>query len=134
MTERAARHPSMRLVLLAFVAWVGSIAGAAPQWPQCSVRSGVQGAPAILINGAPYAPILFVANNQFGRDEVLVDELRLAAGAGIKLFGIGVGLDWFSTPEKEAEVIDKFCKAHPEGVFSCAHLAGSESGVVEGTP
>jgi len=106
-----------RLAALVVLSCVCSGTAIVPQWPQCSVRSGVQGGPAILINGAPYAPILFVANNQFGRDEVLVDELRLAAGAGIGLFGIDVRLDWFSAPEKEAEVIDKFCKAHPEGYF-----------------
>jgi hypothetical protein len=106
-----------RLPLLAVVVCVSTGALAAQQWPQCGVRSGLQGGPAILINREPYAPLLFAANNQFGRDEVLIEELRQAAAAGVKLFVIGVRLDWHSTAEKEAEVVDKFCKAHPEGCF-----------------
>jgi len=96
---------------------VCAYAAAAPQWPQCGVRNGVAGSPAILIDGAPYAPMLFVANNQFDRDDILLKELRQAAEAGIKLFGIDVRLDWYSPPEKDAAIIDAFCNAHPEGYF-----------------
>lgn len=101
-------------------------AAAAPQWPLCSVRNGVEGGPAIVIDGAPYAPILFVANNQFGRDEILLKELRDAAGAGIKLFGFNVRLDSQNAAEHEAAVIEAFCKANPDGYFMArVHLGPS---------
>ena len=111
----------MRIIafLLAAMALAGlpETAHGAPQWPQCTVRSGGDGAPAIFINGEIHAPLLFVGNNHFGRDDVLVQELQLAAEAGIKLFGFGYALDWHTPPEKAAAAADRFCAAHPEGYF-----------------
>ena len=90
---------------------------AAPQWPACDVVTGSPGGPAILIDGAPHTPLFFVVNNQFGRDDVLVEEIRQAADAGIKLFTFNVRLGWQHTAEQAAEIIDKFCAAHPDGYF-----------------
>jgi Beta-galactosidase len=85
--------------------------------PQCAVRAGEEGAPAILIGREVHSPLMFVGNNQFDRDEVLLDELRLAAEAGVKLFGFQVQLDWRWSREQAEETIAKFCEAHPEGYF-----------------
>lgn len=81
------------------------------------MRSGEKGGPALVIDGKPWAPIFFAANNQFDRDDVLLDELRLAADSGIRLFSFNVGLDWHSTSEEAAETVAKFCTANPEGYF-----------------
>lgn len=88
-----------------------------PPWPKCSVRSGVQGGPAIVIDGAPHAPLMFAGNNQFGRDNVLLEELRMAAGAGLRLFSFNVNLDWHASTEQAAQTVDRFCAAHPDGWF-----------------
>ncbi|MDQ1255511.1 MAG: hypothetical protein QG656_103 [Candidatus Hydrogenedentes bacterium] len=88
-----------------------------PPWPQCAVRSGVEGGPAIVIDGAPFSPIMFAANNQFGRDTVLIDELKKAAEAGVPFFSFNLLLDWHMTAEQAAETVDKFCKVHSEGYF-----------------
>ena len=89
----------------------------AESWPQCSVRAGGNGAPAILINGVPGAPLMFVANNQFNRDDILLDEIRQAAGAGVKIFGFNVPMDWDGAMEPTDTVIEKFCTANPDGYF-----------------
>jgi hypothetical protein len=86
-------------------------------WPACSVRGNGAGGPAIVVNGTPYAPLLFVANNQFGRDEVLVQELQQAAEAGIALFGFELPLEWHGTADQAAAIVDTFCRAHPQGYF-----------------
>lgn len=86
-------------------------------WPACTVRAGTTNASAIIVNARPHAPILFMGNNQFGRDEVLLDQTRLAAEAGITIFSFNVHLDWHQSEEEAARIIDKFCAAHPKGYF-----------------
>jgi len=100
-------------------------AGAQVQCPSCAVRAGDTGAPAIVVDGDTYSPIMFAANNQFGRDEILLEELRQAAEAGIPFFSFNVHLDFHWTPEEAAEVVDKFCAAHPEGYFYIRIWLGS---------
>lgn len=87
------------------------------EMPACGIRSGKAGGPAILINESVYAPIFFGANNQFGRDDILLDELRLAAQAGIPFFTLDLPLPWRDPENKAAETLDTFCAAHPEGYF-----------------
>lgn len=74
-------------------------------------------APAILVDGQPLAPILFSANNQFDRDAPLLETLRKAADAGIRLFTFNLPLAWHAPPEEAAGIVEKFCEAHPEGYF-----------------
>lgn len=82
--------------------------------PRCSVRTAGAGGPAIVVDGTPLTPMMFVGNNQFGRDDTLVREIGLAASAGLKFFGFYVPLD----PSADAaSVVDKFCAAYPEGYF-----------------
>lgn len=85
--------------------------------PVCAVRAGQTGGPAIVINGKAYTPLLFMANNQFNRDEILLQELAQAAAAGVALFGFQVGLDWWSNAEQAAATVDKFASAHPGGYY-----------------
>lgn len=108
------QHWILTLCML-FCVW--SAAWAATPWPKCAVRSGVQGGPAIVIDGEPYVPVLFNGNNQFNRDEVLLGEFRQAAEAGIRLFNFNVNLDWHASPEETAETVAKFCAACPDGYF-----------------
>ena len=91
--------PAPLAIALAVVVAAGAL-GASP--PRCDVRTGPEGGPAILINGKPFAPLLFAANNQFDRDDVLLREVRQAAAAGIRLFAFQVYLDWQWSPETAA--------------------------------
>jgi len=77
----------------------------------------MKGGPAILINGAPFGPIFFSANNQFGRDGVLLEQLGLAEAADIPFFSFNLGLAWHQDAEEAAEVVERFCSAHPTGYF-----------------
>ncbi len=88
-----------------------------PAWPECSILSGSDGAPAIVVNGQPLPPILFAGNNQFNRDEVLLEQLRLAAQAGTPFFVIEYSLEWSRSDEEVLELISKFRAAHPKGYF-----------------
>lgn len=92
------------------VAWAGTL-------PHCKVLSGVKGGPAILVNGRPYSPLFLAVNNQFGRDEILLSELREAAAAGIALYSINLTLDWDESSDDALDTLDRFSAAHPEGYF-----------------
>lgn len=85
--------------------------------PKVSVVSGRPGGPAIVVDGQPRAPIFFFGNNQFGRDGVLLEQLRLAAGTGIPFFKFHLPLAWHGSAEEAAATVDTFCAAHPEGYF-----------------
>lgn len=98
------------ILLLTVPAWAGGP-------PKCAVRSGGENAPAMIVDGQPYSPLMFVGNNQFDRDDVLLDELRLAANAGIPFHSFQVRLGDAWDAERAAEVVDRFCSAHPEGYF-----------------
>lgn len=111
--------PIKIISILALAVGMGWPAAAA-DWsalPRCTVRTAQQGGPALVIDGRIHSPILFAANNQFGRDEVLLEQIRQAADAGLPLFSFNVPLQYFATPEMAAEVVDRFCGAHPSGYF-----------------
>ncbi len=88
-----------------------------PAWPMCEVRSGTVGGPAIVVDGNPKTPMFFSPNNQFGRDEVLLRQLRQAADAGIPFFTVNMALPWWSSDEEALETLARFCEAHPDGHF-----------------
>jgi hypothetical protein len=93
--------------LLATLAWAGKP-------PLCSVVSGRDGGPAIIVDGKPYSPIMFAMNNQFNRDDVLIREWKQATAAGFNLYSFGMPLG--SKEEVEASLA-KFCAVNPEGYF-----------------
>lgn len=88
---------------------------AAALWPRCEVVAGKPGGPAILIDGQVNAPLFFCGNNQFGRDDILLQQQRMAAAAGVDLFVFGLSL------AQDDETIDAtvatFAEATPQGRF-----------------
>ena len=88
-----------------------------PPSPTCSVVSGQDGSPAIVVNGDPLPPILFAGNNQFGRDELLLEQLALAAEVDTPFFVMEYRLGWHHSDEEVLELIAQFREAHPEGYF-----------------
>ena len=104
---------ALGFALLLCLAHAASLAEA----PVCKVVSGRAGGPAILINGETFSPIFFAANNQFGRDEVLFEQVKLAGDAGIDLISFNVSLDWDGPSTEPLDTIDAFCKANPDAYF-----------------
>ena len=102
--------------------------------PRCDVRAGEEGAPAILVDGSPHVPIFFSGNNQFNRDEVLLEELTLARDAGVKLFSFNVPSGWYATEEQAAAIVDKFCSVHPTGYFYVRIWLGANQGWLKQHP
>lgn len=105
------------LALLSSLVLVITATVAAAAMPRCVVRSGETGGPAILVDGQVYAPIFFAANNQFGRDDVLLDELRLAAEADIPFFSFNLLPPWQTPEDQIHRIIEAFCSANPNGYF-----------------
>jgi hypothetical protein len=91
--------------------------GAGAAVPSCAIASGGPGAPAILINHQPHAPIFMCVNNQFGRDEVLVEQIRQAGAVGINLISFNLFLDWHQTSDEAAATLARFCDANPKAYF-----------------
>ena len=105
--------PRIAVFIMAALPWLSPLANAA-SWPLCDVRPD---GPAIIVNGDTHAPLFFIGNNQFGKDGVLLDEVRLAANAGLKLFGFTLKLDWHMSAEDAAATVAKFHAANPDGYF-----------------
>ncbi|NUM53254.1 MAG: hypothetical protein HUU46_06395 [Candidatus Hydrogenedentes bacterium] len=106
----------LRLLALVAFAISPAVYAHAESMPVCRVLSGPKGGPGLVINGDVVSPLFFCANNQFGRDDVLLDELKLAADAGLPLFAFNVPLAWDGDTNIES-VLDTFCPAHPTGYF-----------------
>ncbi|MCC6697605.1 MAG: beta-galactosidase [Candidatus Hydrogenedentes bacterium] len=85
--------------------------------PVCKVISGRPGGPAVIINGETLSPIFFAANNQFGRDDVLFEQVKMAGDAGVDLISFNVPLDWDGPSDAARNTIDAFCKANPNAYF-----------------
>jgi len=106
----------MRLIVIVIVVGLFMFPGHAyGLWPDCEVRSGEEGSPAIIINGRPHAPLLFCMNNQFDRDDVLLRQLEMAAEADVSLFVFNVPLH--ASDDEVAAIVDKFSAVHPDGYF-----------------
>ncbi|MFP4499920.1 MAG: beta-galactosidase [Candidatus Hydrogenedentota bacterium] len=85
--------------------------------PECSIVSGHEGGPAIVVDGQTFAPLFFCGNNAFGRDEVLIETLELAANADIPFYVFNLQLPWDGDFSGIDETIEKFHTAHPAGYF-----------------
>ncbi len=93
------------------------VSSARPELPSCHVLSGTKGGPAIEINDRIVSPIFFAGNNQFNRDDILLDEVRQAAKAGIDLISFNIPLDWNDTKHDALETIGRFCSANPRAYY-----------------
>ena len=107
----------MRRASVTFLLTVLCAAAWPAENPRCEVRSGEPGAPAIVLDGQPYSPILFMGNNFREDYDVVLSEVKHAAGAGIQLFSFCLWPDWHRSAEETAETVDRFCQANPEGYF-----------------
>lgn len=97
--------------------WIAAAWAAPGAPPVCKIISGQPGGPAILVNGQTYSPMLLAVNNQFGRDDVLVDEIRLAGAEGVQLISFNLWLDWHQPAEQAAKTVARFCEANPTAYF-----------------
>lgn len=109
----AAARLSMGIIMGIIV--TAALARPASALPLCRVQPADEGGPAILIDGQPQSPILFMGNNQFGRDEVIAREIRMAGEAGVRIFSCNLWLDWHGGEAKNAEALERFFAANPDG-------------------
>jgi hypothetical protein len=99
------------VLLYLCTAIITSRATAVPCRGQAFVDTSVYGAPSLKIEGKKEAPILFFGNNQFGRDQVLVEELELAVAAGVRIISFNIplsGSGGASAQEVWEEIFQKF--------------------------
>lgn len=115
MVSTALFNESRCALSLVCVLLLVPLAFAAP--PSCKVISGRHGGPAIVINDRTFSPMFMTVNNQFGRDDILRDEIRLAGEAGIGLISFNLGLDWHQSADDAARTVAKFCEANPNAYF-----------------
>lgn len=121
--------PLSVLIILAAACQVHAV-----EIPRCSVRSGSLGAPAIVVNEKVFSPIFFAANNQFGRDEILLQGLKSAAGAGIPFFSFNLPTPWFTSEDEIRKTVDTFCSAHPTGYFYTRIWVGAPKAWIDQHP
>jgi hypothetical protein len=77
--------------------------------------------------------MLFV-NNQFGRDDNLLQEIRQAGDANINLISFDLSLDWHTTADEAAKVLDAFCGANPKAFFYLRIWVGPNQAWAEAHP
>lgn len=126
LLPRTRRYPLGLALVFTSMAFCVSVHAAGLRNPRCEVQSGANGGPAILVGDATFSPIMFTGNNQFGRDEILLEELELAAKGGVPLFSFQVYLGDRWSSEQAAETIDRFCSAHPDGYFYVRMWLGAD--------
>jgi hypothetical protein len=103
--------------LLALVLLCGALAQASP-FPQVRAQAAKDAEPpGIVVEGKLFPPILFAGNNQFGRDDVLLEQIQLAARQGVPLFSFNLGLPWHQDDATFLATLDRFTAANPEGYF-----------------
>lgn len=115
---------SVCFCIAATLAWAGKP-------PLCSVVSGREGGPAIVVDGKPYSPIMFAMNNQFNRDDVLLREWKQASAAGFSLYSFN--MPWGTKDEVQA-ALDKFCTVNREGYFYVRVWVGTSPAWLEEHP
>ncbi len=111
------------------LAWVSHAQGA---WPACDVLAVGNGGPAIRINGDTHTPIFFAGNNQFGRDDVLLEELAHARDAGVVLYSFNLPL--YGDDDAIVETVEAFHSVHPEGYFYVRMWIGAPKEWLEANP
>ncbi len=114
---RKQRGYARHVMVLAFLSVASSLYIANAEVPLCRVLSGKEGGPAIVIDDMVFSPIFFAVNNQFGRDDVLVSEIKQAGNAGIDLISFNIPLDWAGTGQGILDTIDTFCSANPNAYY-----------------
>lgn len=103
--------------LLALFLLCEALAQASP-FPQVRAQAAKDAEPpGIVVEGKLFPPILFAGNNQFGRDEVLLEQIQLAARQGVPLFSFNLGLPWHQDDATFLATLDRFTAANPEGYF-----------------
>lgn len=91
-----------------------------PVWaevPVVQVRTLGDGGPAIVIDGLAQAPVFLAANNQFGRDGILLEEIAKARAAGFPLYTFNLPAPLAADTAAVEACVEQFAGANPEGYF-----------------
>jgi len=85
--------------------------------PLVQVRTMGNGGPAIVIDGVAQAPVFLAANNQFGRDAILLEEIAKARTAGFPLYTFNLPAPLAADTAAVEACVEQFAGANPEGYF-----------------
>jgi len=81
------------------------------------VRTMGNGGPAIVIDGVEQAPVFLAANNQFGRDGVLQEEIAKAHAAGFPLYTFNLPAPLAADTAALEACVEQFAGRNPQGYF-----------------
>lgn len=101
--------------LVALLCLGSGAASAGP--PLVHTRLMGEGGPAILIDGTPHAPVFLAANNQFGRDGILLEEIAKAHAAGFPLYTFNLPAPLAADTAAVEACVEQFAGVNPEGYF-----------------
>jgi len=124
----------MKYLALIAATCFATMAFAESPFPVVRVQVGGDAAVGLRVNGALAPPILFAANNQWGRDEVLLDGIRVAAANGIPNYTFNLMLPSYAGPEALRATLDKFGLASPTGGYLVRVWLGATKDWLEAHP
>lgn len=105
----------MRASLL-FLLVIGMPGLAAP-FPEVRVQVGGEARIGLRVDGRLVAPIFFAANNQWNRDDVLVEGIKTAEQAGVPFYTFNLLLPSYTGEEALRETLERFGTASASGKF-----------------
>ena len=88
----------------------------------------------IRVNGELVPPLFFAANNQWGRDELLLEGIRIATANGTPNYTFNLMLPSYGGPDAVRATLDKFAAANPSGRFLVRVWLGPPHAWIEAHP
>ncbi|MEA2068506.1 MAG: hypothetical protein U9P12_04835 [Verrucomicrobiota bacterium] len=85
--------------------------------PEARVATNRHGAGYWTINGEAEAPAMYFGNNQFNRDDRILEEMKKAYGAGVRIFSFNLYLPCMVSQTETLRVVERFMKNVPDAFF-----------------
>jgi hypothetical protein len=85
--------------------------------PEAKVLKNKDGACYWTINGEAQPLAMYFGNNQFNRDDRILEEMEKAVGAGVPILSFNLYLPSMVSHSETLKVIERFMKPHPNAFF-----------------
>ncbi|MCL5271107.1 MAG: hypothetical protein M1457_11305 [bacterium] len=102
--------------------------------PDARIVTGTMGAPFLQVDGRSIPWYVYFGNNQFGKDDVILDEMKKAVGAGVRIVSFNLHLPCTASNDAILATIGRFLDPHPGVYFLPRVWVGPYPGWLESRP